>query len=156
MKFSLPSGEGSSYRVAGIRGAVRPSAAGGSYKLVLLDASGTVLQETTFDGDQDASVASISSRELFFNESSLTSLSYGTSYYVGVEHVSGGTGVYVGGIRVTGADDREAYPGGMSRCLGTSSGGAITDDNTVIPSIDLIIDTITAASGGGGSIVIGS
>lgn len=154
MKFQLPSGEGTSYRVVGVRGQLKCGAANGSYRLVLLSSSGTELQGITIDADHDANINAIGARQLFFDETTLTDLSYGTDYYVGLEVVSGT--VFIGGIVLAEAADRESYPGGLLRCLGTSAGGAITDTTTVMPTLELIIDDITPASGSGsGAIIIG-
>ncbi len=156
MKFRLPSGEGSADTVVGFRGQMRFGAAGAVSKAVLLDSSGTELQSVTIDADQDANINAMGGRTIYFDEASLTSLSYGTDYYVGLEVVSGSGGVGLGGINLAEAEDREAYPNGLNRCLGTSTGGAITDNTLVMPTIEIIIDDITPASGsGGGAVIIG-
>lgn len=149
MKFRLPSGEATSYKLVGISGQVKAGGASGSYKLILTDSSGTILQETTFDADIDANVAAMAARVLFFDDSPLQDLTYGTDYYVGLQVISGT--VSVGGITLAEAADRESYPNGLNRCLGTATGGAITDNTLVMPVIELIVDEVTPASGGGGS-----
>ena len=153
MKFRLPSGEGSTFKVVGAAGTVRVGVASGSYKFILTDSSGTILQETTFDADQDAIVATIGVRQFFFDDSTLQDLSYGTDYYIGFEVISGQVGI--AGITLAEAEDREAFPGGLNRCLGTSTGGAITDTTTTLPLLEIIIDEITPATGSGGAILLG-
>lgn len=153
MKFRLPSGEATSFKVVGISGQVKAGGAAGSYKLILTDSSGTILQETTFDADQDCNTGSLSGRVLYFDDTSLQDLTYGTDYYVGLQVISGTVGV--GGITLAEAADRESYPNGLNRCLGTSAGGAITDNTLVMPAIELIVDEVTPASGGGGAIHLG-
>lgn len=154
MKFRLPSGEGSTYKVIGAAGTVRVGSASGSYKLILTDSSGTILQETTFDADQDSAVATIGPRQFYFDDSTLQDLTYGTDYYIGFEVISGQVGI--AGITLAEAADREAFPSGLDRCLGTSTGGAITDTTTVLPLLEIIMDDITPAIGsGGGAVIIG-
>jgi hypothetical protein len=153
MKFRLPSGEAVSYKVAGIAGQIRTGNTGGSCKLILTDSSGTILQETTLTTNQAANTNSLASRILFFGDSSLQSLVYGTDYYVGIEVISGACSI--GGVTLAEAADREAFPNGLNRCLGTSTGGAITDDTLVMPAIELIVDEVTPASGGGGALLLG-
>lgn len=150
MHFTLPSGEASTFKLLGFRGQFKWGAAAGSAKGVLLDSSGSVIQDVTFDADQAGT--NTGGYQVFFDESSLTSLSYGTKYYVGIECVSGTCGLR--GVNLAEAEDRECYPNGLNRGLGTSSGGAITDNNLVLPSIELILDEITAPSGSGGGGVI--
>lgn len=154
MKFQLPSGEGASYQVCGFSGSAILGGAGGSYKIVLTDSSGTVLQDATIDNDHDSNIGTRGARAWWFDEATLATLSYGTDYYIGFEVVSGAVGV--SGVVLAEAADREAYVGGLNRCLGTSTGGAITDTTTVMPLLEIIIDEISPATGsGGGAIVIG-
>lgn len=151
-KFKLPSGEAASFKVVGMAGQCKPGAASGSCKLILTDSSGTILQETTFDSDQDANVNSNAARLMYFDDTSLQDLTYGTDYYIGLEVISGS--VTIGGIAIAEAADREAYPNGLNRCLGTATGGAITDNTLVMPAIEIIVDEVTPASGGGGGPLI--
>jgi hypothetical protein len=153
-KFKLPSGEASSYKVIGMAGQFKPGAGSGSCKMILTDSSGTILQETTFDSDQDANVNAVGGRLMYFDDTSLQDLTYGTDYYIGLEVISGT--VTIGGISLAEAADRESYPNGLNRCLGTATGGAITDNTLVMPAIEIIVDEITPASGsGGGALILG-
>ena len=155
MHFTLPSGHGSTFRVLGLMALVRNGASAADLKMGLWNAAGTALQEVTLDCDRCSGVSGDFIAELLFDETSLSDLSFGTTYYIGFESVSSST-AGVRGIQLGSADDRAAYPNGTNRGIATWNGSAWTEDNTVMPLCSLILDDITVAAGGGGVVgVIG-
>lgn len=153
--FVLPSGHGSTFKLAGITAQMRVSAAAGSFVFGLWDSSGTMIQDKTYDADQFGNTGGSNSRSLcLFDESSLTALNYGTTYYVGFQSVSS-SAVGMRGYQLSEAADRSAYPNGTNMWLGTWNGSAWSDDTTVIPICELILSDVTVPSGGGGAFIIG-
>ena len=148
MHFTLPSTHGSTFQVRGFSGVINCGLT--NCKAVLLNTSGTVLQEFDIDVDQD-STSGTAGFEYLFSTATLATLSYGTKYYIGLQ--SGGGGVGVRGVQLASADDRVAYPHGANRGLVTYN-GSYTEDNTVMPLLDLILEDITVPSGGGGGPLI--
>jgi hypothetical protein len=146
MHFTLPSGHGDTFTVLGMRGAFRlPS---GSMILGLWDAAGSVIQSITLDTDKFNTFSPPQAGRITFDEASLTALNFGTKYYIGFESVSS-SAVGIAGIQLAEAADRHAYPYGESRGLSTWNGSAWTDDDTVLPILDIVLGDITEPSGGG-------
>lgn len=147
MHFTLASGYGDTFKLAGLAGMMKLSAAGGSCKVGIWDTSGTELASVTIDGDYPASVAGPNVfGEVYFTTQ--PTLSYGTKYYIGIEVVSGAVGV--NGIVMAEAADRSWFPNGTSRGLVTFDGSTWTETDTVMPLLDIIFADITEPSGGGG------
>lgn len=143
MYFTLNSGFGSSFKLAGISGLMKMGAAGGSCKVGCWQTDGTELASVTIDGDFPGSVGGPN----IYGEAYFTTqptLNYGTKYYVGVECVSGT--VAVNGISFTEAADRAWLPNGTNRGLMTYN-GSFTETDTTVPLIDLILADITVPSG---------
>lgn len=143
MYWTLPSGWGSTYQVAGLRGMMKLGAAAGSCKVCIWQTDGTELASVTIDSDAPGSVGGSNMYgEVYFT--SLATLNYGTKYYAGVEVVSGTVGV--NGITFAEAADRSWLPNGTNRGLMTNAGSFVETDTTV-PLLDLIFADITVPSG---------
>lgn len=153
MKFQLPSGITTSYTLRGFRLCGSIAGATGKNPVAGLWSAGGVVQNVTLDSDVsgDAASDSYDGRHVYFDESSLTSLTPGTDYYVGLEvadAVNGG--VLLNGIQFASADDRLSLSLGTSCCLSSYDGSSWTDDATVRPLLELILEDMTASGGGGG------
>ncbi len=154
-KFNLDGNLGSTYTLLGFRcgGYVYAGGGAGTYKIGLWNAAGTELQGATYDSDQLGNASEgRATVNAIFDESSLTSLSYGTDYYVGLEHVD--INVALKSYRVGHADDRQTLflPGAF--CSSTWNGSAWADDTTAVPIIELLIEEHTSGGGSGGGIRI--
>lgn len=150
MYWTLPSGWGSAYQVAGLRGMMKLGAAGGSCKVAIWQTDGTELASVTIDSDFAGNLGSNTCGDVYFT--SLATLNYGTKYYAGVEVISGTCGV--NGIVLAEAADRSWFPNGTNRGLMTNAGSFVETDTTM-PLLDLIMADITVPSGSTGGVLIG-
>lgn len=151
LSFTLPAGHGDTFKVLGAFLRMISPAVGNTFKFGLWDAS-SELQAVTMDTDNFAAVGADKSAYFYFDESTLSTLSYGTLYYLGVE----ATGTAVGITRwdIFHADNRLCFPGGDDFGYATYNGTSWSDDNTLRPWVDLLIDDITEPAGGGGGGII--
>lgn len=141
--FTLPAAWGNTFKVAGLKFFSTAAAAGG-LTVTLYDggAAGdtTVLQNASYDTDlSQATTAGI--RTIYFDESTLSTLKYGSTYRVAIG-ASSGTHT-LSGIVLGAADDADAFPLGQSAYGTTRSGGNWTDATTNRPFIELILDDLT-------------
>lgn len=146
MKFTLPSGSFTSVTVKGIRFyGVLAGAAGKNPILGIWDGSGSIVTRT-LDTDLPNSPASRFVREYMFG--SVATLTPGTTYYAGLE-VADATSAALGiaGITLSEANDQLAFPWGTAACISVYASGAWTDDTTVRPFCELIVDDVTASAG---------
>lgn len=153
MRFTLPAGHGDTFKVVGARSAYLPAA--GTVKFGLWSGT-TEIQAKTVDADQLMSPTTQRIQQFFFSDATLDALSFGTEYRIGFEVISGAIGLR--GHQLSEANDRLMFPYGDIRGLSTWDGAAWTDDDTVLPDMELIFDDITepvAAAGGGGGFIIG-
>lgn len=150
LKFALNSGWGDTFKVIGMRVYVDPPATGNTFKIGIWDAGG-VIQDATIDVDQ-LSNQTVLQAELYFDEVSLTALSYGTTYYAGIEAT--GAATILRGINVSATEDLETLGGDFY--LSTYNGASWADTNTTRPLVELILDDITEPAGGAGGYVIGA
>lgn len=157
VKFTLP-GTGTTYKLRGIRfaGAI----ANGASKAPILGlwSASSLLQDITLDSDVGgAPITSRSVRDYFFNESSLATLTGGTTYYVGLEVADAANGqVELEGCQLASAADGGCYPGGQNNFhLATYDGAAWSDDKTVRPVGELILEDVTEPAGGSGGVIGG-
>ncbi len=159
-KFTLPSNVTNTYTIRGVKFSGSVASAIGKVPVIGLWSAGSTLQTLTMDSDLPQSISTSYNAydHVLFDESSLTALSPGTAYYIGLEvadAVNGG--VLINGINLDDGADQSAFPLGTNVCLSTYNGSSWTDDTTVRPFVELILDDMTQqAGGGGGGYVIGS
>jgi hypothetical protein len=154
LKFTVPTNVTNTFTVRGFR-AIAYFASTGKTPVAGLWNAGGVVQNVTIDTDQarDAT-AGRGTWDFTFDESSLTALSPGTAYYIGLEVADAASGNFIlYGNQYPTASEIAAETGGATWCLSTYNGSAWTDDTTVRPLVDLLVDDMTQASAGGGLIV---
>jgi hypothetical protein len=152
MKFTLPAGWGSTFKVIGARGKLRGSAFTTSFVFGLWNAAGTALQSITLDADLLRGTAS-NDLELWFS-GTLATLDFGTTYYIGLESVSSSS-VALSCIDVQNADDRDAWPLSTNRCYAVWDGSDWDAETTTkLPVVDLILSDITEPTGGAGGMIV--
>lgn len=151
-KFTLPSGITTTCTLRGFKFSGSIASATGKAPIAgLWNAAGTVLQNVTLDSDIPVSATSPYKcyDDILFDESSLTALSPGTAYYIGLEVADAvNAGVLINGLQMNAAADMGSLPLGTSAYLSNWDGAAWTDNTLVRPFIELILDDMTAASGG--------
>lgn len=148
MFFTLPSGHGSTFQVAGIVVQASTPAGGTTFIFGLWNAAGTALQSRTYDSDLVQAAGNAGVHELFFSDATLADLVYGTKYYIGFESVSNSS-VTIRGFQLAEAADRSAFPNGVNRGYSLWDGAAWVDDDTVMPNAELnLADIVEPASGG--------
>lgn len=149
MAFTLPAGHGDTFQVVGVNMAIVPAT--GTFKVALWDAT-TELQAVTFTTNQlGASVMRVGT--YMFDETTLSTLSFGTKYYVGVE-VTAAAAVGIRGLQLDSSDDLAAFPGGSAYHHATYNGSAWSDVQDVRPIAELILADISEPAGGGGGIIM--
>lgn len=151
LKFRLPDVL-DSFKIAGMQLVASFSSAAAKAPIAgLWNASG-VLQNVTLDTEYViAPTTTWYQSRIYFDETTLSTLSAATDYYLGLEvadAVSGG--VAIGGWQLDSSSDLAAFPGGSDYHLATWNGSAWTDDQTVRPFVDPIFDDMTKPTGGGG------
>lgn len=143
--FTLPTGWGSSYKLAGVVFTPAVVPAGKTIKVQLYSGT-TVLQTVTIDSDDVARTSNAPIRAIF-TDVSLTALSFGTQYRVGLQPQDAAGNWTFGGLTVNANADWGAYPLGIDWYASTrTDAGAWTDVTTARLNLELILDDIT---GGG-------
>ena len=153
ISFTLPSSFGNTFKLSGLRAVINLPVTQ-TLTVNLYNGGGvgdtTVIQTINLDTDFVQANTAVKWLTIYFNDSTLQTLTCGNTYRLSFT-CSGGT-TTLSGLTLSAAGDADAYPLGQS-VLGTSrSGGNWTDAGTNRPFIDLIIDDITPPSSGGGSI----
>jgi hypothetical protein len=153
MSFNLPSGWGSTYKVAGMAAVfgTPSSAATDSVVIKILDTDvTTVLQSVTADLENVA--APNASRQLivYFDEATLSDLNFGSTYYLLFEPQTTNN-ITLRGLTVSAtAADWDAWPGGQNFAYGTWATNVFTPSATSRLFCDLILADWTEPTGGGG------
>lgn len=151
LAFNLPSTWVTTYTVKGFRFWGTSPAAAKTLTLQLYDGT-TVLQNMTWDSDVvQASASAERFIELFFDESTLSTLNGGTTYRVCVSPGQTATNFAVRTIVVPSTNEWKAWSGGANYWLSTRSGAAWTDTLTERVMGEVIVGDFTQPSGGGGS-----
>jgi len=139
--------------VAGLVANIDPPATGNTFKIGIWDGAGTMIQDATFDTDILNAVTA-KTGIFYFDETSLTALTCGTKYYIGVEAT--GTGVILSGIQLADAADLSCF-GETTFFRSAWAGSSWADDTTVRPLIGLLLADITEPGGSvGGGLLTGS
>jgi hypothetical protein len=155
LKFTLPAGSGATKTVRGVRFVGSLTSGSGKNPILGLWNAGGALQTLTLDSEWGSLPTSANvNYELFFDEATLSALDFGTAYYIGMEVADAASGgVLINGIQLDNASDLDAYPGGADFHFATFDGSSWSDDTTVRPFVELILDDITEPAGGGGGII---
>lgn len=152
MMFTLPSGWGSTFKVAGVRIAAGLNA-GKTVTFTLYDSDGTTaLQTVTHDTDYVVSTG-IRYIDIYFDEVTLSDLNFGAAYRVSMT-ASDATTHSIVTLDMDAAADWDAWPGAQVFALSTrTDAGAWTNDATRRPIMELILADWTEPTGGGGGLL---
>jgi hypothetical protein len=157
--FTLPSGWGATYTVKGLIILVaKPTNSAQTFDIVLYSSDGTtVLQSVTYDSEYfgtASGAASFRTCEFYFDEVSLSSLSFGTKYYITIKPSGTSGDITFHDFSVRQSSDMQAFPLGESCFLATKvDGGSPSETTTRRPYVGLIFDDITEPSGGAGGLL---
>ena len=156
--FNLPSTWFTSFQVVGARAYLSPGAAGKTLKIVLYSGT-TLLQSVTLDTDQFSAAGGNRAVDIYFADASLTTLSTGTTYRIGFSPQNTSQNLGLETLDLAAAGDRTAFAGQTTLALSTRTGCGspcdatstawAADTTTSLPLVELILDVITAPSGGG-------
>ncbi len=141
MRFTLPATWAETFALAGARMSFTAPAAAGSFKFALWQDT-TELTSMTLDSDMLGVNTGRRNGEFLFTDTTLPVLTFGTQYRLGLEVISSLAAGIIG-LQLSESDDRLAYPLGTNRGYSTWNGSTWTDDNTVMPYVELIFADIT-------------
>jgi hypothetical protein len=145
MKFTLPSGWGSTYKIIGFRTIGATAVASSAPVIGVWNAAGTALQSRALDSDIIKANAANAKQEYFFS-GTLAALDFGTTYYIGIQSV--GANVDLLNLAAASSGHLAAYP--LPACYSLWDGAAWNDTSTYMPWVELLIDDWTEPAGGAG------
>lgn len=147
LKWTLPTDWGTTVTVRGLSMALaRHGSSNGSYRIGVWNAAGTELTSTgTLPTNVSAGPTNAGTIRIPFPTPYV--FTTGVTYYLGYQNDSTQT-AGIGGFRFQSAADRACLPYGTDKCLSSWNGSAWTDDDTVVPLVDIITDAIELPSGG--------
>lgn len=151
VKFVIPAGVCDTYKINGVMifGDLSPSS---SFTIALYEGtSRTVLQSILVDSDQTGTAGGNGQNYFYFDNSTLSSLTAGTTYRLMVEAESTTSAGTIRYIDIDEVNDMIAWIGPDATYHWTEHDGtSYTDVTTRLPQISLLISDITEPSGGGG------
>jgi hypothetical protein len=157
--FTLPSGWSDTYKLRGLIMLLsKPAAANQSFEIVLYSSDGvTELQTVTHDSEYFGTTsvnATYRTCEFFFDESTLSTLTFGTKYYIFIRPNASTGDIIINDFGVRQATDLQALPLGENCFFATKvdTATAPVETTTRRPYVGLILDDITEPTAGGGGL----
>jgi hypothetical protein len=144
---------GGTFQVAGLRFQGRLLTAGSTTTIGIWSDAGNAIQTCALDTDYSTGTTH-GLFEVYFPDADLATLSFNTAYRYGIQ--SAGTAMYLGGVNLSDAADRLAFPLQTNALYCEWNGTAWTDTDTRLPQIELIVTDISYPSSGGGGPLIGA
>jgi hypothetical protein len=153
LAFTISSTQFSTFEVAGIRAGINIGAAGGTFDF-RINNNTTVLQQLSFDTDQAYRFAQ-NTWEVYFNETTLSTLNTGTEYIASIKATSAtASACQPSYITMPTANDITAYSTETIRWAERQGTGSWSFTNsTRLPWIQLLIKSTAFTSGSGGLLV---
>jgi hypothetical protein len=150
LRFVVPTDWGwSSYTIAGMKAAITLAVTGATTTFTLYDGT-TALQQIAIDNDIAQVIASMQAGAPLFDEVTLSSLTPGNVYRLGIKNNDGATNMSLQIVNFQANSDMNRQPGGVECYLSTrNNGGAWTDDTAKRPMIEPVFSEFTAVAGGG-------
>jgi hypothetical protein len=147
MKFTRPSGHGSTYTVRSVRWfGSNPVGAGDSFDIKLYSSDLTVLQTITIDSTNSVA-ASNGYFTYYFSDVTLSPLSFGSSYYLGIVPNTTSASTILNGVTVASSADFAPWQGGTDFCVASISGGVATDIPASRLFMEILVEDHTVSSG---------
>jgi hypothetical protein len=157
--INLPADSFPSYKIRGFTWVGNMATAGGKNPIAGLWSAGGVLQNFTLDSDIGRAPVSALRQSMFtFDESSLSTLSGGTDYYIGLEVAdAASSAITLNGVQYHSSTQADADNGGNGIVGVATYDGSnwSASDYSVRPYVEVVIDDVTATAGTSGGIVIG-
>lgn len=152
LKFNIPTGWCNTFKVKGLRWNGKIAAATGKNPIAGLWTSSTTLQDVTLDSDVNYAPTSVNYvHEYYFDESTLSTLTSGTDYYLGLQVADASSGdILLQAMKLSEANDSLCYPLGTNACFSSYNGSTWTDDATLRPCLEVILGDITGGGSSGG------
>lgn len=150
VKHAFPAGSGDTYKLRGVR-VWLAAAAGGSMIGGIWNAAGTAVATKTLDTDKQRSPGT-GAQAIEFMFDTHPTLSFGTTYYYGVER--SGTDIIVRNAAVAAAGDLACFPFGAGACRSDWNGSAWNDTTTEVPPVELLFEDWAEPAGGAASVFI--
>lgn len=148
--FRLPTGMSTSYTVLGVRLYIAMTDSAGTFDITLYDTSNTVLQQVSFTcSNVVGGTTSMLQRDFYFDEATLTALTPGTYYRIGIK-ASNSTAIGgMGYLSIPTSLGMTAYTGIDGTFVYTSrtGTGAWTDTAGQIHLMRLLINDVTGSAG---------
>lgn len=147
LKWSLPS-LCSSYQVVGARISASWTA-GRTFTMRLFDSDGTTVLQSV-DRDTDQGIAGQGTHDFYFDETTLSTLSPGTSYRLSFLPAASSSTASVATWACPTSGDVEGMTGGGASYSTRTDAGSWTDTDTQMPCFQVLISDMTVAGGGSG------
>lgn len=156
LKFSLESSWTTNFNILGIQGILGVTNSAGTASLKLYDSADNVLQTTSLLASEfTAGNAGALQRTLFFDTTTLATLTPGSTYRITLEATNASAGFST--ILQVGFPNntviRSFVGAGTYMKTTRTNAGAWTDTDTVVPAWKLIVSAATASTSGGGMLV---
>lgn len=149
LRFVVPTSVCSTYTVGYVDFYGRPPDASKSIKVILYSGT-TALQDVTVDSDALATNSSKGAFRVYFDESSLSTLSAGSTYRISIQPQETANNVQLAHYEVSTNSDFQAWPGGAEWYFSSrTDSGAWTDTTTKRPQMALGITDMTSGAAGG-------
>lgn len=148
-KFNFSADWGDTFKIAAIDFPLLTSGGSGTFKIGVWNAAGTALQSDTIDTDE---LNSGETNMQMLTFSSPAALSFGTTYYLGVEALGTST-QWLDYLQFSEANDLKSMPGEGDFGISTWNGSAWSDDVDALLLLAVHLDDITEPAGGGGGLV---
>ena len=158
--INLPAAAYPSYKIRGFSWVGAIAGTGDKAPVAGLWSAGGVLQNVTLDSNIGRSPVSALRQSVFtFDEASLSTLSGGTDYYLGLEVADAASAaITLNGVQYNSSTQADADNGGNGLIGVATFDGSnwSASDYSVRPYVELILDDVTASGGGAsGGMVIG-
>ena len=159
--FTLPAGWSSTFKLRGVIWALaKQQTATQTFDVVLYDSDGTTeLQVMNYNSEHHgttATGATYRNCDLFFDETTLSTLTFGTKYYIFIRPLTTSGDLNFNDFGYRRAADLQALPLGENcfLCSKATTATAPVELTTRRPLVGLIFDDITEPTGGAGGMIV--
>lgn len=145
MAFTLPSTWGSTYTIRGARIGVNLGTSNAQFEMRLYNGT-TLLQNVAIDTDQVYRFSQ-NTYEFFFNESTLSTLDYGSEYIVSLQCTNANNIQPVYTVFPTDTD-KSAVSNATLKYVSRTDAGSWSETTGRLPAFEILLDSTSVAAGG--------